>query len=89
MKPQVFVRRLTKEEQQKLQAGLRSSDALALRRCQILLASSRGQSPFQIASSRAIVEPERKLTAQETRERVYDHFGCPHLEPLTIAKEVA
>lgn len=51
MKPQVFVRQLTQEEQQKLQAGLRSSDAFTLRRCQVLLASSRGQSPSQIANS--------------------------------------
>jgi transposase len=45
--------------------------------------------PCWVHGKRAIVEPEGKLTAQETRERVYDHFGCPHLEPLTIAKEVA
>lgn len=45
--------------------------------------------PCWVHGKRAIVEPEGKLTAQETRERVYDYFGCPHLEPLTIAKEVA
>ena len=27
---------------------------------------------------RAIVEPDRKLTADELRQRVCDHFGCPH-----------
>jgi len=51
MKPQVFVRKLTQEEQQKLQAGLRSSNSFVLRRCQILLASSKGQGPSQIANS--------------------------------------
>jgi transposase len=38
---------------------------------------------------RAIVEPERKLSALETEERVYRHFDCPHLQPLSIAKQVA
>lgn len=32
---------------------------------------------------RAIVEPERKLTAQELKTRVCDYFNCPLLAPLT------
>lgn len=44
--------------------------------------------PCWMHGKRAIVEPERKLTAQETKERVYDYFGCPHLDPL-IAKQAA
>src|SRR5215212_3191570 len=51
MKPPLFVRALTSEEQLALTAGLRSSDAFALRRCQILLASSRGDRPSQIAAN--------------------------------------
>jgi transposase len=43
MKPPIFVRTLTDEERKQLQAGLRSSNAFILRRCQILLASARGQ----------------------------------------------
>ncbi len=31
---------------------------------------------------KAIVEPERTLTAQETRERVCQHYRCDLLEPL-------
>ena len=31
---------------------------------------------------KAIVEPDRKLTAQETRERVCQHYRCDLLEPL-------
>jgi hypothetical protein len=38
MKPLVYVRALTPEERRRLTAGLRSSDALTLQRCQILLA---------------------------------------------------
>jgi transposase len=40
---------LTAGERQHLQAGLRSSDAFTLRRCQILLASASGQAPVLIA----------------------------------------
>jgi transposase len=49
MKPPMFVRPLTNEERSKLEAGLHSSDSFVLRRCQILLSSSRGQSPAEIA----------------------------------------
>src|SRR6266511_3034290 len=47
----MFVRPLTKEERERLQAALHSSDSFVLRRCQILLASSQGQKPAQIAQS--------------------------------------
>lgn len=43
------LRSLSREECQHLEAGLRSSDAFTLRRCQILLASARGQRPAQMA----------------------------------------
>lgn len=45
----MYIRPLTSEERQQLEAGLRSPDAFTLRRCQILLASARGQRPAQIA----------------------------------------
>jgi transposase len=51
MKPPIFVRTLSKEERQELEAGLRSSDAFVLRRCQILLASARGERPPRIAEN--------------------------------------
>src|SRR3954452_2541457 len=44
-----FVRTLTAGERQQLHAGLRSTDAFTLRRCQILLASAAGQTPALIA----------------------------------------
>ena len=49
MKPPIYIRPLTPEERQQLDAGLRSPDAFTLRRCQILLSSARGQRPAQIA----------------------------------------
>jgi transposase len=51
MKPPIFVRTLSKHERQELQAALRSSEAFALRRAQILLASSQGQRPPRIAEN--------------------------------------
>jgi transposase len=49
MRPPIFVRPLTDAERQRLEAGLRSSDAFVLRRCQILLASARGERAPAIA----------------------------------------
>src|SRR5918997_6907638 len=49
MKRPIFVRPLSDAERESLEAGLRSPDAFTLRRCQILLASSRGENAYQIA----------------------------------------
>ena len=49
MQPPLFVRRPTDEERQALEAGLRSADAFVLRRCQIILASARGERSPAIA----------------------------------------
>src|SRR6266496_5090187 len=43
MRPPVFVRPLTDFEEARLEAGLRSKDLDVRRRCQILLASARGE----------------------------------------------
>jgi transposase len=51
MKAPIFVRSFSEEEREALKAGLRSKDAFVLRRSQILLASSRGESPPRIAGS--------------------------------------
>ncbi len=49
MRKPIFIRPLTQDEQRQIQAGLRSSDAFVLRRCQILTASARGQRAPAIA----------------------------------------
>ncbi len=49
MRTPIFIRPLTDEERQQIQAGLRSSDAFVLRRCQIVLASARGERASAIA----------------------------------------
>jgi transposase len=51
MKPPIFVRVLTPEERERLQAGLRSPEAFVLKRCQILLASAEGKSVPQIQAA--------------------------------------
>jgi transposase len=43
MRPPIFVRELTQKERDRLAAGLRSRDTFEVRRCQILLASARGE----------------------------------------------
>lgn len=50
MKAPLFVRPLTTEERQALQAGLRAREAFTLRRCQILLTSADGKTATQIAA---------------------------------------
>lgn len=53
MRPPIFVRSLTADEHQALTAALRSSDAVVVRRAQILLASARGNRAPQIAHALA------------------------------------
>jgi len=49
MKAPLFVRPVTDAERETLTAGLRAPDAFTLRRCQIVLASTRGAHASQIA----------------------------------------
>ncbi len=49
MKTPIFIRPLTENERGQIQAGLRSKDAFVLRRCQIVLASERGERAGAIA----------------------------------------
>jgi len=50
MRTPIFVRLLADNERDTVTAGLRSADAFTLRRCQILLASARGERAPQIAA---------------------------------------
>jgi transposase len=51
MRPPIFVRPLTEAERDRLEAGLRSPTGYELRRCQILLASDRGEWVPRIATT--------------------------------------
>src|SRR5205814_4504142 len=49
MRKPIFIRPFTEDEHWQVQTGLRSSEAFVLRRCQILLASARGERAPMIA----------------------------------------
>src|SRR5215208_2740400 len=76
MKPPIFVRDLSKKEREWLEAGLRSKDAFVMRRCQILLASARGNSPPKIAENLG-------CASQTVRNaiRAFDERGIDALTP--------
>src|SRR5262245_4238164 len=61
MRPPIFVRSLTDEERTTLRTGLRSSDDVQVRRCQMVLASARGERAPQIA---ALVGCDEKTVRQ-------------------------
>jgi transposase len=49
MEQPIFVRRISAKQRKKLEAGLRSREAYVMRRCQIILASARGERAAEIA----------------------------------------
>jgi transposase len=65
MKPPIFVRTLSKDERERLEARLRSKDTFVLRRSQMLLASSRGEHAPQIAKNLG-------CGAQTVRDAIHD-----------------
>lgn len=75
MKPPIFVRKLSTEEHKALQDGLRSSNAFVLRRCQILLASARGEIAPHIA--------ENLGCGQQTVRNAIHEFNEKGLKSLT------
>ena len=76
MKPPIYLRDLSKKERERLEAGLRSKDAFVMRRCQILLASARGNSPPKIAENLG-------CASQTVRNaiRAFDERGLDALTP--------
>jgi Homeodomain-like domain len=69
MKPPIFVRSFSEEEREALEAGLRSKDAFVMRRSQILLASSRRQSPPKIAANLGCASQTVRNTIHDFNER--------------------
>jgi transposase len=76
MKAPVRVRALTDDERKAVEAGLRSPDAAVLRRCQIVLASARGETARQIGAGLGCSD-------QWVRDVVhaFNAAGLPSLEP--------
>jgi transposase len=81
MKPPIFVRTLSNEERQALKARLRSSDAFVLRRAQILLASSRGETPPQISRSLGCASQTVRNAIHAFNERGLDALKASSSRP--------
>jgi transposase len=94
MKPRVFVPSLTTAQRQRLQQGLRSSDAFIVRRCQILLASAQGLPPSAIAGQLGCTMPTVRNAihafAREGLDCLHEkshrpHSARPSLDPTHAA----
>ena len=82
MHPPLFIRPLTAAEREQLRAGLRSADAFTLRRCQLLLASDRGQPVARFAAdlgcSRGTVRNAIAAFHAEGLACLYEKSSRPH-----------
>jgi transposase len=88
MKKPLYVRPLTPIEQHTLQKGLQSPDAFVLRRCQILLASARGQHARLIAESVGCDDQTVRNAIQAFHARglmaVQRRSSAPHRTPHAV-----
>jgi transposase len=84
MKPPIFVRTLSKEERQELEAGLRSSDAFVLRRCQILLASARRERAPRIAENLGCGSQTVRNAIHDFNERGLDALQAGSSRPREV-----
>jgi transposase len=84
MKPPIFVRELSKKERERLEAGLRSKDAFVMRRCQILLASARGESPPKIARSLGCASQTVRNAIRAFNERGLDALTAGSSRPKRV-----
>ena len=69
MKTPIFVGRLSEEEHVRLKEGLRSKDTFTMRRCQILLASSRGERAPKIALNLGCVSQTARDAINDFNQR--------------------
>ena len=69
MRLPIFVRALTDAERTRLEHGLHASEAFVLRRCQIVLASARGQRIPQIATALGCDEKTVRLVVHGFNQR--------------------
>lgn len=77
----IFVRPLSAAERHAIEAGLRSTDAFTLRRCQILLASARGTTACALA--------KQLSCGDQTVRNAIHAFNARGLEALQAATTVA
>jgi transposase len=94
MRPPLFVRALTDEERPQLVAGVRSSEAVVLRRSQIVLASARGERVPQIAcavgcSEQTVRQVIRRFSAQGGASLAAGSTRPHRVRPLAFSGERA
>src|SRR5512134_762292 len=75
MKPPLSIGPLSDPQRKRLEDGLRARDGFELRRCQILLASARGERPSQIAAHVGCSAQTVRTTLRAYRA---DSTGCLH-----------
>jgi transposase len=81
MKTPIFVRSFSDEERKALQAGLRSKNTFTLRRCQMLLASSRGEYAPRIAKSLGCGQQTVRDAIHDFNERGLDALVAKSSRP--------
>jgi transposase len=81
MKTPTFVRSFSEEERKALQAGLRSKNTFTLRRCQMLLASSRGEHAPRIAESLGCGQQTVRDAIHDFNERGVDALAAKSSRP--------
>ncbi len=84
MKAPMYVRTLSPVEQAGIEAGLRSSHAFTLRRSQILLASSRGQRPAEIARNLGCATQTVRNTIHAFEQKGLEGLKQESSHPKTI-----
>jgi transposase len=84
MRPPIFVRTLAKEEREALEEGLRSSEAFVLRRCQILLASARGERAPQIAKNLGCAQQTVRDAIHDFNKRGLDALKAISSRPTEV-----
>jgi transposase len=83
MKTPIFVRSFSEEEREALQGGLRSKNTFTLRRCQMLLASCRGEYAPKIAESLSCGEQTVRDAIHDFNERGVDALVARSSRPRT------
>lgn len=88
MRKPITLRPLTLEEQQAVRAGLHSASRFTLRRCQILLASQRGQQARQIAERLHCGDPTVRHVLHQFHHRglaaLQRRSSAPHKTPHAV-----
>ncbi len=84
MKAPIFVRPITDVERKALEAGLRSRDAFILRRCQIILASARGERAPRIAEQLSCASQGVRNVIRGFNERGLEVLERRSSRPKTI-----